>query len=58
MYPLIMSTMLARDKKQVIVRLKPATKKAVRLIAAQNDSSVSAVIEQLIEASLIVKDSA
>ena len=56
MYILSMSTLKARDKKQVLVRLSPDTKKAIRMIAAKNDLSVSAVIEQLVEASLVVKN--
>ena len=50
--------MLERDKKQVIVRLKPETKKALRIIAAKNDSSVSKVISDLVEASLDTQNKA
>ncbi len=49
---------MARDKKQVLIRLKPETKKAIRMIAAKNDSSVSRIIEGLIEESLSLKDGA
>lgn len=55
---LIEGRLMARDKKQVLIRLKPETKKAIRMIAAKNDSSVSRIIEGLIEESLSLKDGA
>mgnify|MGYP001573479790 FL=1 len=57
MYHPGMTKMLERDKKQVIVRLTPETKRAIRMIAAKNDLSVSRVIANLIEDSLVIKNS-
>lgn len=55
-YLIIMTQMLAKEKKQVLVRLKPEVKKALRIVAAENDTSVSTIIEKLVEASLLLKD--
>lgn len=49
---------MAKDKKQVLIRLKPETKRMLKIIAAKNESSVSAMLEELIEASLVVKPAA
>lgn len=51
-----MPKILERDKKQVLVRLLPETKRAIKMIAAKNDLSVSRVIADLIEASLSTKE--
>ena len=58
MYHLSMSKILERDKKQVMVRLTAETKRAIKVIAANSDKSVSRVIADLIEASLYTKNSA
>ena len=45
-----MAQMLARDKKQILIRVKPEIRKALRQIAADHDISLSVTIEKLIEA--------
>lgn len=50
--------MLERDKKQVLVRLMPDTKRAIKMIAAKNDLSVSRVIADLVETSLATENKA
>ena len=53
-----MTQILARDKKQILIRVKPEIRKALRRISAENDLSLSKTIEQILEASLAVKDNA
>lgn len=54
MYHSSMNKLLERDKKQVLVRLTPDTKRAIRMVAASLDKSVSRVIADLVEASLVI----
>ena len=44
--------MRATEKKQILIRVKPDTRKILRRAAAERDTSLQTIVEELIEASL------
>ena len=44
--------MIAKEKKQILIRVKPDTRKILRRAAAERDTSLQTIVEELIEASL------
>ena len=44
--------MKAKEKKQTLIRLKPETRKILRKAAAERDTSLQVIIEEIIEGCL------
>lgn len=44
-----MDKMLARDKKMILIRVSPETRKSIRFLAVEKDTSISKLVEKIIE---------